>query len=338
MTQGTNHGERPEPLVTVCIPTIGRTRYLERTLDSLRAQTYRNIEVLVLDNASPPDSDEALTRFVRTIPGARRLRVDQRLPMFANFNRGLAEAKGAYVVFFHDDDIYAPEFLRRHVELLESAPGAVFAGGNYNLIDGTGARLRQRRLVRKTAVWSGRRFINDLLRRGRCALPTPGIVFRRSAFGPEGWDTTLPVNWGDFTILMRMAERGTVVVSAEIHYAWRVHGENGSNVPFHVAIPLRTEVCLAYVREFRARRPDDVAAADRWERLVRRSHTYGLVWGWWSARDDADAAACREIMRRTGLTRVLGLFLAGLERGGLSLSKRQNLLPVLRAVRRTLIS
>ena len=48
------------PLVTVCVPTIGRAAYLRQTLESLAEQTYQNYEVLVLDNASPDDARELL--------------------------------------------------------------------------------------------------------------------------------------------------------------------------------------------------------------------------------------------------------------------------------------
>src|SRR5689334_13001499 len=110
------------PLVTVCVPTIGRTEYLPFTIDALRAQTRGDYEILVLDNASPPDAQAQLEAWAAREPRVRVLRVDPRIPMFANFNRGIAAARGKYVTFFHDDDVYRPRFLELLVGALEADP------------------------------------------------------------------------------------------------------------------------------------------------------------------------------------------------------------------------
>ena len=90
------------PLVSICVPTIGRVEYLSAALQSLREQTYEHSEVIVLDNASGPEAQSVITGFVANNSNARILRVNERVPMFENFNRGIRAAVGKYVVFFHD--------------------------------------------------------------------------------------------------------------------------------------------------------------------------------------------------------------------------------------------
>lgn len=321
------------PLVTICIPTIGRMQYLGQVLAAAVDQTYPRREVLILDNASPPDAREAIERFARANPGTRILRVEERVPSFANFNRGIRAATGDYVTFFHDDDLYAPRFLERYVEILERHPEAGFIGGNFDLVDGEGRPRRRQASFARTEVWSGSRYIEEVFRTGRNPMPTPGMVFRRALLQTYDFDERLPVNWGDFTIFMRMAEVADVAVSDEVLYAWRVHGENGSNLPWSRATPLRTQVLRDYLAEFKARRPDQGAFASRLESLLVRSHRNGLLWGWLSAPDDAEAEACRAALGGVAAPVSLAAGALGLvERAGLSARRRQSLLPVFRRI------
>jgi glycosyltransferase involved in cell wall biosynthesis len=325
----THHVDRP--LVSVCFPTTGRMTYLSRALAALEAQTYPRVETLVLDNASEGEAPAVLREFAGRRADTRILRVETRVPMFANFNRGIQAARGTYVVFFHDDDEYSPEFLERMVSLLERYPNAAFAGGNYDVIDDAGLVSRSNRLIARTERWTGRRFITELVRRGRSPISTPGIVFRRDALAIEGFDPGLPMNWGDFTMLMRLAERGDVVMDAQPMYSWRVHGANASNVAFGESIPLRTEVFSRYRAEYAARHPEDGAFVAWLGRAIRRAHVKGLVWGWLSAPHEDDAVACRRLLGRSSwMGRVLSLLLAVPEHLGLSLARRRALVPAIR--------
>ena len=319
-------------LVTVCVPTTGRLTYLRSALLDLAKQSYSPIETLILDNASAGEASAILQAFADSTLRARIIRVDQRIPMFENFNRGVHAARGEFVAFFHDDDEYDPDFLERMVEHLRANPRAVFAGGNYDVIDHNGALSRRNQLIARTSCWPGRRFIGEVLNSGRSPVSTPGLVFRASALAREGFDPALPMNWGDFTMLMRLAELGDVIVDSKTLYRWRVHGGNASNVAFSESIPLRTRVLLDYVEEFAHRHPADRALADRYRAMVRRTHYTGLLWGWLSTPVADDANRCRELLGKTPLGLALGGLLRVLESLGLSLRRRQSLLPTVRAL------
>lgn len=325
------------PLVTICVPTIGRIQYFRQVLSSLTEQTHPRLEVLILDNASPPDAREMIEQFAAAHSATSILRVEERVPSFANFNRGIRAATGDYITFFHDDDLYAPRFVERYVEILERYPEVGFIGGNFDLIDAEGRRMRRQESFARTEVWPGARYIEEVFRTGRNPMPTPGMVFRRALLQRFDFDEQLPVNWGDFTIFMRMAEVASVAVTDEVLYAWRVHGQNGSNLPGSRSIPLRTEVLRGYLAEFRARHPDQSAFAARLEALLIRSHSTGLLWGWLSAPDDAEAEACRAALRGVSVSvRLMVDVLGLLERIGFSARRRQALLPAFRRIGETL--
>ena len=319
------------PLVSICVPTIGRVEYLSAVLQSLREQTYENYEVIVLDNASGPEAQSVLTEFAANNSNARILRVNERVPMFANFNRGIRAAVGEYVVFFHDDDHYDPRFLDAHVAVLEANPQAAFAGSNWNMINGEGRLTVRRRLIKKTGTWSGRDFIERLVRRGRSELATPALVFRREVVKTSGFDERCPIHWGDFTILMRIAEQWDVAVVAEPLFSWRSHEQNSSRMAFSQSIPLRTSVLRDYCSEYAVRHPEDLEFLNRLKRLVARGHNRGLLWGWLVASNDAESRACRRLLEEASCPTTVGL-LRLLESVGLTVTCRRSLVPAARHV------
>lgn len=317
------------PLVTICVPTIGRTEYLSGSLRSLRLQTYPNYEVIVLDNASGPEAQGVIADFASSTPNVRILRVDTRVPMFANFNRGVLAATGEYIAFFHDDDRYEPTFLEKHVAVLKANQRTGFAGGNFDVIDAEGRCIVRRRQIESTGTWSGRYFIERLFRRGRGDLQTPGLVFRRAALEATGFDERLSIHWGDFTILMRIAERWDVAVLTDTLFSWRVHGQNASSMVFSQSIPLRTRVLLDFCAEYAARHPSDTSFVRRLERYALRGHSQGLLWGWLAARDAHEASNCRLLLKSSSQPTTANA-LQLLERVGLTVERRRLLIPAVR--------
>jgi glycosyltransferase involved in cell wall biosynthesis len=107
------------PTFTVIVPTYERPELLAETVQSVLAQTVEDFECLVVDDASPHPAtapDDPRVRVVRLSknrgePGAR--------------NAGLAAARGRYVTFVDDDDLFAPDRLAFALEGLERAPVAV---------------------------------------------------------------------------------------------------------------------------------------------------------------------------------------------------------------------
>lgn len=324
--------ETTPPLVTVCIPTIGRMQYLTRVFERLPEQTYPNVEVIILDNGSPLDAQLVIDAFAASHPNVHVLRSAVRVPMFVNFNRGVQAARGKYTAFFHDDDEYDPAFLARLVALMEAHPSAAFAGGNFDIMDGEGQLTRRRKLIPRTELWKGRRFIEEVMRRGLSPLSTPAILFRSDLLKVHGFDVALPMNWGDFPILMRLAERGDVAVHEDPLFRWRVHGANSSNIPSSDAVPLRTRLLLDYCDEFAARHPAETRFTATIRAHAARTHLKGLLWGWISAGTEDDALRCRQLLAGTGAGRWLSSLLNTLEVAGLSGSRRIALVGPLRSL------
>jgi GT2 family glycosyltransferase/glycosyltransferase involved in cell wall biosynthesis len=112
-----------EPRVTVCITHYNRAELLERTLEGVKAQTYRNFELIIVDDGS---TDPDAVRFLEAIEngevieGARVLR-QQNQYVGAARNRALSEASGEYVVFMDDDNLAREDQLELFVRAIENS-------------------------------------------------------------------------------------------------------------------------------------------------------------------------------------------------------------------------
>jgi glycosyltransferase involved in cell wall biosynthesis len=324
------------PLVTVCVPTIGRGAMLEETLQSLHQQTYPHLEILLLDNGCGEEGQQILQGFADRDPRARVMRSELRLPMFENFNRGVRAGTGDFVVFFFDDDVYLPQFIERELGLLVSHPSAGLVGSNYYVIDESGRVTDLRRLVKKTEIVPGRDYINGLVWRGRNVIGTPGIMYRRSSIATCPFDESLSVHFGDFVMLMRMAEVADVALIAEPLLKIRIHRlAASSSIPPSQAVPLRTHLLSDYIAGYAKRWPDDRAFVNSLERGLERSHLIGLLSGWISAGGEVEAEKCLSGLQTSSVGRRLSTVLRSLDRLGLSSGKRRAILtPLLRRLGR----
>ncbi|MCZ7590773.1 MAG: glycosyltransferase family 2 protein [Kiritimatiellae bacterium] len=105
-----------QPLVSVCIGVYNREQYIRECLDSVMAQTYRNIEVVVADNAS---TDETLA-IVRSYPSVRVIERKSNSGMCSTTRNLAAQAaQGDYIAFLDSDDAWHPTKLARQVEFME---------------------------------------------------------------------------------------------------------------------------------------------------------------------------------------------------------------------------
>ena len=117
------------PLVSVVVPAYNAAPYIGATLESVFAQTFRDLEVLVVNDGSPdtPDLEIALEARQSQI---RYIRQENRGPGSAR-NAGIRSARGNYIAFLDSDDFWLPHHLAKQVEHLQADPSLqmVYANG-----------------------------------------------------------------------------------------------------------------------------------------------------------------------------------------------------------------
>lgn len=106
------------PRVSVCIPTYKGAATLVAAIESVLAQTFTDLEVVVIDDNSPDDTAAVMARIGD--PRVRYLRNSANLGPEGNWNRCLQEARGRYFKLLPHDDLLHPDCLARQVQVLEA--------------------------------------------------------------------------------------------------------------------------------------------------------------------------------------------------------------------------
>ena len=113
------------PLVSVLIPAYNAERYLAEALDSVLAQTWPNIEVVVVDDGSKDATLEVARRYESTV--VRVIAQPENRGQTAALNRALADARGDYVQYFDADDVMEPGKIESQVRRLADEPEGTIA-------------------------------------------------------------------------------------------------------------------------------------------------------------------------------------------------------------------
>lgn len=216
------HGSNNTPLVSVVVPTFNRAAFVFDAILSVERQTYRPLEILVVDDGSSDGSHcgllkwalEGRIRYFRhpTPRGAASAR-----------NTGIAHARGELIAFLDSDDVYEPSKIDASVMLLMRQPELIFVHGSWiekNLI------VRRSRRVDATMKCDAR---HEMLMFGRIATPT--VVARaRHVVAVGGFDELLSLV-EDYDLWCRLSGLGPVGVVPEPLTTVQIHGANTPRDP-----------------------------------------------------------------------------------------------------------
>lgn len=180
-----------KPLVSVILLTYNRPHLLRYALSSALQQTYQNMEILICDNASEQLTTDVVQSF--TDPRIVHRRHHENMGMTANVQDGFQNSKGKYLTNLHDDDFWAPTFIERMVEALETNPEAVLAFCDHSIVDALG-NVKISATEKNTAFYARARLNEGLYQPFKkialvdLAVPIAmATVFRKSA-----------IDWSDF--------------------------------------------------------------------------------------------------------------------------------------------
>jgi glycosyltransferase involved in cell wall biosynthesis len=208
----------PEPLVSVVIPCYRQARFLDVAIESVLAQDYPRVEIIVVDDGSPDETATVAARY----PSVRYVRQPNRgLPSARN--SGWRTARGDLVVFLDADDFLLPNAIASGVRTLVARPECAFASGDYQYVDADGRPRNQlpQRFVERDHYRALLR-VNYI---GMCAT----VIYRRSALEEAGgFDPALPA-CEDYDLYLRIAQRRPVCCHRELVAAYRKHDGNMSD-------------------------------------------------------------------------------------------------------------
>jgi glycosyltransferase involved in cell wall biosynthesis len=198
------------PLVSIVIPAYNHAAYLAEAIDSVLAQDYPDVELLVLDDGSDDGTLDVLERYT----GRCFWDAHPNMGQAATLNKGWAKARGPLLGYLSADDALLPGAVGTLVARLAADPGAVLAYPDYELID------RRSRPIRR--VQAPDFDYREMVVRFACP-PGPGALFRRSALEAAGpWDPRLRMA-PDYDFWLRLGLHGHFTRVPEVLARLRVH-------------------------------------------------------------------------------------------------------------------
>lgn len=218
------------PTVSAIIPAYnGAIRYLEQAMRSVLSQTFRDLELIVVDDASTDETG----RLVLRVHQARYIRRAENGGQAAARNDGVRLAKGEFLAFLDQDDLWEPAFLEETLAIMRANPDAAVAHCDGYQVSEQNEILYYDHAMKNLAS------ITQLLRGGH-DVATSGSLFRKACFDAVGgYDDRLRV-WEDIDLAIRLYRKYPLVHHPKPLYRHRLYGHNVSrDIPSERALQAR---------------------------------------------------------------------------------------------------
>lgn len=243
---------REPPLVSVCIGAYNHERYIAQAIDSVLQQTYPNIEIIVVDDASSDGTAAIVRGYAERFPErVRAILLDRNEGPARAPNRAFADAKGEYIALLGSDDRMLPARILRQVEFLTENSEHVAVFTDITAIDANGQRIAgsadAEQLFNQPITHLHRQLLTGNF------LNAPSAMVRRADLMALGGYSPLLRYVQDYELWVRLLQRGDIGKLAEPLVEYRVHGANlsifGSQGPNFAARCETVSVIVQLVRE-----------------------------------------------------------------------------------------
>lgn len=120
-------------LVSIIMPSFGTAPFIAESIESVQAQSYKNWELIIVDDCSPDNTDDVVRPYLSD-ERIKYLKNEKNSGAAVSRNRALREAKGKWIAFLDSDDLWMPEKLEKQIRFMEKN-GYCFSYTNYAEID-----------------------------------------------------------------------------------------------------------------------------------------------------------------------------------------------------------
>lgn len=245
------------PLVSVVTASYNMGRYVGLAVDSVLAQDYPALEIIVVDDGSTDDTSAVLSRY-RDDPRVKLIFQENAGQTVAK-NRGVQAARGEYIAFCDADNLWLPNKLSRQIELFNEHNDIAVVYGDISLIDADGQPLPTTQAKRYSGKITGRLLIDNFV------TFNTAVVSRKVMTAVGGFDESLRMGI-DYDLWLRISVKHTFHYIAEPLVRYRIWGGQMSNRQEE-----RLSNCFRLLNNFLEKYPESVTAAE-----VARgwAHTY----------------------------------------------------------------
>jgi glycosyltransferase involved in cell wall biosynthesis len=182
-------------MVSVIIPTFNRRDYITTALDSVLAQTYKNYEIVVIDDGSSDDTKEVLKPYQNII----RYFYQENKGISGARNRGIRESRNDYIALLDSDDYWLPEKLKWQVDRIRKEPECGMVATRCSSIASDGTFRKKNRPGKSGWI------LNDIFKAN--FIRTSSVLITRKCFDTVGlFDESLPEG-EEYDLWLRIAKQ-----------------------------------------------------------------------------------------------------------------------------------
>ena len=213
------------PIATIFIPTYKRPHLVGRAIQSALAQTCRNIQVIVLDNASNDSTREVVAELKLNDPRIQYVCHKENVGMLSNYQYGFDHVETEYFSFLSDDDILLPNFIEESLEGMNKYPDVAFFATSTKIYSDAGKLLAE-----PLANWSREGLYMPPLSLYQMIsqYPVPDtVMFRKKCLTDISIDFENPVFW-DCDFLMQIAAKYPIAISKTQCGIFNLHSQSFS--------------------------------------------------------------------------------------------------------------
>lgn len=189
-------------MVSVIIPTYNRAETIKKSIDSVLAQTYNNIEIIVLDDKSTDNTEEVMNDI--TDKRIRYVKLEENKGACFARNKGIELAKGKYIAFQDSDDEWLPEKLEIQLSYLQEKNLDIVSCRMYQIFDENKTNI----FPKKCEIDKQQLYLKNV-------ISTQTIVGKAECFKNEKFDINLP-RFQDWDLVLRLVKNYKIEIVEEI--------------------------------------------------------------------------------------------------------------------------
>jgi glycosyltransferase involved in cell wall biosynthesis len=153
------------PKLSICIATYNRGKFIGETLDSIITQLDFRVEIVVVDGASPDNTQEVMSQYLSLYPDIRYYREQMNSGVDADYDKAVGYAKGEYCWLMTDDDLISPLAVARVLESIEDSPELIVVNSEVRNVNFSKVYVERSLAItedRKYAAKDGEKFFAEI--------------------------------------------------------------------------------------------------------------------------------------------------------------------------------
>ena len=233
-----------KPLVSVVMPTYNAGSFLAASIDSILSQTYKNIEFIIVDDASNDKTPKVLRLYKKLDKRVKIITNKINLGVSRSANIAVSSAKGKFIARMDSDDISTPDRIKKQVDFLTKNKKVVLVGGQCDLIDVNGIKTGEKTFPTENVRIKSMIFAN-------APLQQPSLMVNKNLL-PENfvWYDNDFSSAEELELIFKLFKVGEVRNLKDKILKYRIHGGNTSfanpKKTFYLTLKTRIKGIIKY--------------------------------------------------------------------------------------------